>query len=93
MKQNESGQAVFEYIIMLVIIAISFFWIYSQFKKSKLDAGINRLITEQYRAAYQYGHPKAKMEGDDPGSAQYHPWIRGEKGDRAFLNPSQVGGP
>jgi hypothetical protein len=90
--RSESGQAVSEYIILLAIVTSLVSVVLTFIKSQRLQEKIVRPIREDFRRAYQYGHPKA-MGPDEDGGPKYHPRIdQGEGGFRIFLNPQAKGG-
>lgn len=86
MKNNQSGQAILEYVLMLSIVVSFFVTLMGLLRSMGIEQSINRSFTKEYAAAYRYGHPKAK--GMDEGEPQYHPRLEsGDTSFRLFMNP------
>ncbi len=77
---NQSGQALLEYVIMLLIVVSSYLFVV----RGLMDAGITRLFVAplkgEYGKAYQFGHPKGEFDGS---SGKNHPRFNGS-GDNNF---------
>jgi hypothetical protein len=88
MVRNERGQAVVEYILLVAIIVTFFVGVRRAFERFRIGEALMRPITQEFAAAYQFGHPKAK--GFDNGGPEYHPRaIGGNNNFRIFFNPGR----
>lgn len=84
-SRNQSGQAVIEYILLLAIVVGFYFIIWEGIRGLRLERKLMKPLSEDFAAAYRYGHPKAK--GFDDGGPYYHPRaIGGQRNFRIFLN-------
>jgi Flp pilus assembly pilin Flp len=85
-RENESGQAVVEYILLLAVVAS----VYILMGKALASSGLGNLlmtpITGDFARTYQYGRHDAL--GFDDGGPKNHPRARGGDGNfRLFINP------
>ncbi len=73
MRRVESGQAIVEYVLLLVLV-VGATRIVLGFLPSELQR-FERLMTRQYAASYRYGDPKSKGPDDAEGGGEYelHP--------------------
>ncbi len=88
-KKRESGQAVIEY-VLLVSMVVGFYVIaINTLKKIGVSDHLLSPLKNEFRRAYQYGHPKAK--GLDEGEAEMHPRevFPEDKNFRIFMNPGK----
>lgn len=83
---REKGQATLEYILVLGIILLIFAAVMQILTGAGLDKKIMKPITEDFRRAYQFGHPKAKGF-EEPGGPDLHPRAEGGNNFRIFFNP------
>ena len=86
---NQRGQAVTEYILMLAFAVVAFMMLMSWVSSSKLAQKLAKPIQQDFAKAYKYGNPKASGYDDD-GGPQNHPRINdSSEGNnfRIFLNP------
>jgi len=87
--RSESGQTVMEYILLLAIV-VGFISIVRQgLTDYAIIPNLSQMVSRDFKAAYQYGHPKTKGPEDGP---ERH--IRFTQGGnfRMFLNPRERGG-
>lgn len=88
LKRNESGQAVFEYVLLLTILVSGYVLLVNGLKDSGMGKKMLAPIQEDYRRAYQYGNTTAK--GYEDGAPENHPRVaNGKKNFHLFLNPSR----
>jgi len=71
MVKSEQGQGTIEYILILAAIATFALVISKGLKKFDLARRLSAPLTEDFRYAYQYGHPKSR--GYDDGGPKKHP--------------------
>jgi hypothetical protein len=85
--QDQKGQAITEYILMLSIILFIYSLIFMSLNRYGIGKKVKNQITSSFVAAYRYGHVKAK--GPDDGGPEYHPIDprNGNNNFRIFLNP------
>jgi hypothetical protein len=86
LHQNESGQAVTEYILLLIIVAGAYMTIAAFITNSGLAQKLTSSVSQDFAKAYQYGDPTAL--GYDDGGPKNHP----RANNRMFINPSAGGG-
>lgn len=86
-KVKESGQALTEYVLLLVLITLIYVLIVKQFKGMGLADKMLKPLQEQYAYTYRYGDPRAR--GPDDGGPIRHPRaVTGSENNfRLFLNP------
>lgn len=84
-SKGEEGQATLEYIMILAILVGIFVTALAQIREMDLAGKMTGLITREFAAAYQYGHPEAKGPGN--GGPEMHPRYIGGKNFRIFINP------
>ncbi len=89
---DERGQAVIEYILLLVVVVGFFLSVASFFSNIGLGQKLAKPITGDFAHAYQLGDPKAKSLDD--GAPERHPRVydEGPENFRIFINPDQKGG-
>ncbi len=88
LRQDESGQAVVEYILLLALVVSTFSLINAGFKRFDVGGKLLRPVKGSFAATYQYGHPEAK--GGD--SFEFHPRKppgSGKENFRLFINPAE----
>lgn len=89
---NESGQGTIEYILLIAIVAWMASQIYPVFKDGTITEKITAPIKKDFKATYQYGHPRVVGfdEGDGP---KLHPRATypNDQNFRIFLNANSVG--
>jgi hypothetical protein len=85
-----SGQAITEYVLLLAMVV----GLYSLLLKGLTQSGmLDRLKTpleKDFKYTYQYGHPKARGQGDDGGPKYIPQLLTDGKTDpdfRIFINP------
>lgn len=86
-RKSESGQAVFEYILLLIVLLSAYVAFVRSLSTFQLGARLLRPIQQDYKNAYQIGHPKGRS--NDEGTSQNHPRAddRGTNSFRLFINP------
>jgi hypothetical protein len=87
-RASESGQAITEYVMLLVIVLILAGIIREGLKRYKIADQIAAPINKQFAYVYQYGDAQAR--GFEDGGPRKHP--RATSGDgsfRLFLNPGK----
>lgn len=91
---NQKGQAITEYILLLVIISGLFLAAIKGIKKLDLESKFKKQISKDFAHAYQYGHPLA-TGWEDPEGPQMHPRYPGPNGVnfRIILNPGPKAAP
>ncbi len=88
-KNNVTGQAITEYVLVLFAIVLTFSIFTQGLKKMQLPQKLAKPITEDFSRAYRYGHAKAK--GFEDGGPENHPRAReGVNSFRLFINPSKI---
>ncbi len=88
LKGNQSGQAMVEYILLLLVVVGGFLVLSKGMERMGVTQVLTTPITQNFAMAYKYGHPKAK--GFDEGTPENHPRISGAGGGnnfRMFINP------
>jgi len=86
-KQQQSGQAVVEYIFLLFAIVMGFLAVYNALNKAPVNL-VKRMIDpiqKDYIYAYKYGHNEAR--GTTDGGAKMHPRLPTSGNFRIFLLP------
>ena len=83
---NESGQAVMEYVLLLVIVTMVFLVVLRGIEGLDLMTKLMRPLQQTFARTYQYGHPEAK--GFDDGGPEKHARARGGDNFRLFMSPS-----
>ncbi len=88
--RNEHGQAVTEYILMLMIVVMFYFIVATGLSKIGISALLMQPITGDFAHAYEYGSPKTKGFGEN-GGPSYHPRVTKPVGVnfRIFINKKQ----
>ncbi|MCM2276612.1 MAG: hypothetical protein NDJ89_00875 [Oligoflexia bacterium] len=86
-NQNESGQAVTEYMLLLVTIIGGFLILSRGIARLGVTDRLLHPIRDDFAKAYRYGHPEAK--GYDEGSPANHPRIvsNSDNNFRIFISP------
>ena len=85
--QNESGQAVIEYVLLIAVVVTAFVLVMQWVTDIGLAQKLTKPITGTFAATYRYGHPKAK--GFEDGAPENHPRaVGGENNFRIFINPA-----
>jgi hypothetical protein len=102
-NHSESVQATIEYILLLSIVVGFFLIVRSGLNRINVASSLTAPIHGDFKAAYQFGHPKACFD-ENTGEAGWHPraarggggCARGntaEAGDRnfrIFINPGRT---
>ncbi|MGK5086264.1 hypothetical protein WDW86_01795 [Bdellovibrionota bacterium FG-2] len=92
LAKDEAGQATVEYILLLSVIVTFFILLAQGISQMGLAEKLARPIQKEFKAAYRYGHPKAK--GEEEGGYEHHPRAREGGKDkenfRIFLNPKEI---
>lgn len=70
---NNKGQALTEYLLMLSAVVMIYLGIAAGLVKLKAATRIMKPFREDFAKAYQYGHTKAK--GYDDGGPENHPLV------------------
>jgi hypothetical protein len=81
-KDSQSGQAIFEYILLVSIVTAIFVVLMNGLGKFDIIGKLMKPLSSDYAHAYQYGHPKAL--GFDDGGPQKHPRAVGGDNFRIF---------
>lgn len=87
--RNEKGQAAIEYVLLLSAVIFFAALLSRGLRESGISTRIMTRLQNEFRYAYQYGHPEARGM-DDPDGPKMHPRILGETASgnfRIFLNP------
>lgn len=79
---NESGQAITEYILLLLVVVGGFMTISSFIASSNIAQNLTTPITNDFAHAYQYGNTKTL--GFEDGGPRDHPRLGA---GRMFINP------
>jgi hypothetical protein len=79
LQSGQSGQAVLEYVLLLVIVASAFIFVSAALGKLNVASLVMKPLTGDFAHAYRYGHPKAL--GFDDGGPKQHPRINVSSGD------------
>jgi hypothetical protein len=85
-ENDESGQAVTEYVLLLFIVVTAYLSIVAFINSYGLAGKLTTPITQSFAHAYQYGRPDA-LGFDDPGGPKNHPRIPEDNAIRLFINP------
>jgi len=81
---SESGQAIIEYILLLSVLVGAFMILETGLKRLGIGAALLAPISDSFKWAYKYGHPKAR--GYDEGEPKNHPrTVQGENDFRIFI--------
>jgi hypothetical protein len=84
--RDQSGQGVVEYVLMLSVAVFAYLLLAKGMKEAGVAEKLMRPITQDFAAAYRYGHPKAK--GPEDGAPEFHPRdTSGGTNFRIFINP------
>lgn len=88
---QESGQGVVEYILLLAIIVWMAGLIYPVFRDGTVTEKLTAPIKKEFKKTYQYGHPKVVGfdEGEGP---KHHPRATYPPAEnfRIFINPGST---
>jgi hypothetical protein len=84
-REPESGQAITEYVLLLLIVLILAGVIREGMRRYQLADKIAAPINKRFAYAYRYGDVNAR--GFDDGGPKKHPRAKGEGSFRLFLNP------
>ncbi len=91
-RDDETGQATVEYILLLSVLVSLFLIVARGIGQMGLAEKLARPIQKDFKAAYQYGHPKAKGSAD--GGFEHHPRAmeggKDKENFRIFLNPGET---
>ena len=87
--QNEDGQAITEYMLLLATIVMFYVMLAAMLTKTGLAKKLAQTVTGPFAATYKYGLPTAK--GFDEGGPELHPRATGGNNFRIFFNP-KIGG-
>lgn len=88
--RDESGQTAMEYLMVVIVIVSVFSVMVRQIREMGLVDRMLTPITEDFAAAYKYGHPRAKGPAD-PGGPKMHPRVVAPDNFRMVLNPRADG--
>ncbi len=80
--KSESGQAVFEYVLLLLLVVVVFITVANGIGKVDVGGKLMKPLSGDFAHAYRYGHPKAL--GFDDGGPQKHPRAEGGDSFRIF---------
>lgn len=86
--RSEQGQAITEYLLLLLILAISGAAVMRGIRGFGIGDRLTNWLTGSYRSSYTYGHPKAK--GPNEGGPRFLPLATGGRGEgngRLFISP------
>jgi len=86
--KNRSGQALTEYVLLLLAIVSGYLLVARGLASAGISSLMLKPLQEDFAKAYQFGHPKAELNGD---SAKNHPraQVSGENNFRIFLQSPQ----
>ena len=88
LRIDNRGQAVTEYILLLAAVVSFFLVIGSGLRRLNVAKALTRPLTEDFRYAYQYGHPKARGYEDEGGPKMHPRAVGGDPSNfRIFINP------
>ena len=82
---NQRGQAITEYMMLLVIVLAVVLAVMRILKGSNLASTIMTPIQKDFARAYKYGHPQAS--GFDEGAPKKHVRIEESQNFRLYINP------
>ena len=82
---RQSGQAIMEYILMVMIVVICWGVVYRTLRHSDIPDKLAKPIREDFARAYKYGHPQAR--GWDEGRPSKHVRIEESDNFRLYINP------
>ncbi len=86
LREDQSGQAVIEYILLLATIVSVYFTVANWVQSFGLAAKLTAPISKNFAATYQFGDPKAA--GFDSETPKRHPRIEDcDECFRLFINP------
>lgn len=84
--KNTEGQAVIEYILMLFVVLSAYMILVKGLTDGGAAQKLLQPIQQDFRRAYQFGHPKAR--GFEDGAPELHPRVQtGKDNFRLFINP------
>lgn len=86
-EMNQSGQAITEYVLLIAVITGLFVTVHQALQQSGFGARLLDPLRGEFAATYQYGHPKAKFNGQDFDGAEMHPRVTSPGNFRIFINP------
>jgi hypothetical protein len=86
-SESEAGQAITEYLMLLLIVLILAGVIREGMRRYQLADRIAAPINKGFAYAYRYGDVNAR--GFDDGGPRKHPRARGDGSFRLFLNPGK----
>ena len=86
-RRLESGQALTEYVLLLVLVTLIYVLIVRQFRAMDLADKLLSPLRDQYAYTYRFGDPRAR--GTEDGAPVRHPRaVTGSDNNfRLFLNP------
>ncbi len=84
--EQERGQALVEYVLLLAFLTLVYLVVTRQFKALNVADRLLDPIRNRYANVYRFGHPQAKVD-EQTGIYTKHP--RAPEGDsiRLFINP------
>lgn len=85
--QNESGQAIVEYILIMAVVVGIFVVVSQGIGRMNLANSLMAPLNKEFANTYKYGHPLA--QGWDEGTPYYHPRITDKDNFRIFINPGE----
>lgn len=83
--KGRSGQALFEYVLGMALVALIYVVIVRNFRALDLADKLLSPLRNQYANTYRHGHPDAR--GPDDGGPTFHPRAGGGDNFRLFINP------
>ncbi|MEK6705154.1 MAG: hypothetical protein AABZ06_05150 [Bdellovibrionota bacterium] len=86
--KHEDGQAILEYILLLMTVVGAYLIVVNSLGKFKLSEKMMAPLNGDFKRAYQYGHPQAL--GYDDGGPENHPFAppsSGKNNGRLFISP------
>ena len=72
MRRSDQGQAVLEYILLLIIVVSTAIFINSKLTEMGLMSKLAQPLKTEFASTYRYGYPNAKGPEDD-GGPDNHP--------------------
>jgi hypothetical protein len=90
LRDHESGQAVVEYLVLLTVVVLIFFFANRQLGDLNLGQALVNSMSENFQKAYRYGYPyqnghPVSRQGRDQDDQTMSPAEEGNR--RLFVNP------
>jgi hypothetical protein len=86
-SNEESGQAVVEYVLLLSVVVTLFVAVLQGMDRLRITGRLAEFVTGGFKSTYQFGHPDASFGGDSGGETKNHPRVVGQGSNnfRIFL--------